>query len=79
MKETPMWVGVTYLLYCICLLGIVLGGTMYAVFALGFSGWWLAGAVLVCTGGYSPARWHGVCTGIEPVEPVEDTDDDEVN
>lgn len=67
---TPMWVGVTYLVYCIALLLIVMGGTMYAVFALGASGFWLLAAVAICLCGYTPARWNQVFTGVE-------TDDEE--
>lgn len=66
MKETSAWVGVTYLFYCIALLVIVMGGTMYAVFALDRSPWWFLAAFGICLCGYTPARWHGLCTGIEP-------------
>lgn len=51
---------VTYLIYAVSVLVIVLGGTGYAVFVLGHSGWWLLPAFFVCTCGYTPERWiHG--------------------
>lgn len=76
MKETPMWVGITYLFYCVALLAIVMGGTMYAVFALGASAFWLLAAVGICLCGYTPARWHGLWTGVETDDEKETKDDD---
>jgi hypothetical protein len=68
MKEAPAWVGVTYLLYCAILIVVVIGGTGYAVFVLGHSGWWVLAAVAVCGLGWRPAKWHGLFDGSEPPE-----------
>lgn len=50
----------TYLIYIICWEGLVFIGTGYAVFILGFSGWWFALAVFLGFCAYSPRKWiHG--------------------
>lgn len=51
---------VTYLIYIILFEGLVLGGTGYAVFVLGHSGWWFLLAVILSGAAYSPKKWiHG--------------------
>jgi hypothetical protein len=51
---------VTYLIYIVLYEGLVLGGTGYAVFVLGASGWWFVLAVMLSAAAYSPAKWiHG--------------------
>jgi hypothetical protein len=64
-EKTPMWVGVTYLIYVFFVLGLLIGGTGYAVFALGHSGWWFLAAIGIGQGTYSPWRWHSIWTGVE--------------
>lgn len=50
----------TYLIYILLYEGLVLGGTGYAVFALGHSGWWFLLAALFSAGAYRPETWiHG--------------------
>lgn len=66
-EKAPAWVGVTYLLYIVAVLIVCLGGTGYAVFVLGHSGCWLLAGFLLCGCGYSPAKWHSLWTGVEPV------------
>jgi hypothetical protein len=51
---------VTYLVYILVFEGLVLGGTGYAVFVLGHSGWWWVLAVFVGASAYTPEKWiHG--------------------
>jgi hypothetical protein len=57
------WIAITYLLYAVTLMLITLGGSGYAVFVLGYSGWWILAGVLICGCAYSPAKWHGLWTG----------------
>jgi hypothetical protein len=50
----------TYLIYILLYEGLVIGGTGYAVFALGASGWWFLLAALLSSAAYKPADWiHG--------------------
>lgn len=49
----------TYLIYIILWEGLVLGGTGYAVFVLGHSGWWFVLAVIMSAGAYPPRKWIG--------------------
>lgn len=50
----------TYLIYIIAFEGLVLGGTGYAVFVLGESGWWFLLALIVSGAAYKPQTWiHG--------------------
>lgn len=50
----------TYLIYIVFWESLVFGGTGYAVFVLGASGWWFALAVLLGCMAYSPLKWiHG--------------------
>ena len=50
----------TYLIYIVLWEGLVYGGIGYAVFALGFSGWWMLAAVCIGSMAYSPMKWiHG--------------------
>ncbi len=65
MEKTPAWVGITYLIYSIVNVIVVIGGCGYAVFVLGHSGWWFLGAIVLCGCGYSPWRWHCIFTGKE--------------
>jgi hypothetical protein len=51
----------TYLIYILVFETLVLGGTGYAVFVLGHSGWWWLLAILIGGMAYSPRKWiHGV-------------------
>jgi hypothetical protein len=48
---------ITYLIYIIVFESLVLGGTGYAVFVLGFSGWWFVPAIVVSSSAYPPSKW----------------------
>lgn len=50
---------ITYLLYIILFESLVLGGTGYAVFMLGFSGYWFILAILISASAYKPSAWFG--------------------
>jgi hypothetical protein len=50
---------ITYLLYILLFEGLVLGGTGYAVFVLGFSGWWFILATVISASAYKPSVWFG--------------------
>jgi hypothetical protein len=47
----------TYLIYIVLYEGLILGGTGYAVFTLGHSGWWFLLAVFFSAGAISPGKW----------------------
>jgi hypothetical protein len=50
----------TYLIYVMFWEGMIFGGTGYAVFVLGHSGWWFALAVFLGAQAYGPLKWiHG--------------------
>lgn len=50
----------TYLIYIVLYEALILGGTGYAVFALGHSGWWFLLAAIFSYSAYSPSKWiHG--------------------
>jgi hypothetical protein len=50
----------TYLIYIVFWASLLFGGTGYAVFVLGHSGWWFALATILATCSYSPSKWiHG--------------------
>lgn len=51
---------VCYLIYTLVYETLVLGGTGYAVFVLGHSGWWFLLAALFSCGQYSPAKFYGI-------------------
>lgn len=71
--NTPAWVGWTYLIYCMMVLIVIVGGTMYAVFVLGHNPLWLLGAVVIAGFSFSPWRWHSIWTGVEvPMHKVFD-------
>lgn len=74
-NNIPAWVGVTYLIYCMTMIIVLMGGAGYAVFVLGHSGWWIAAAALLCGLGYRPGRWAEIITGdtgFHRVDMVED-------
>lgn len=50
----------SYLIYILVFETLVLGGTGYAVFCLGHSGWWFLLATLISGHSYSPAKWYGL-------------------
>ena len=51
----------TYLIYILVFETLVFGGTGYAVFVLGHSGWWFLLAVIVGGAAYKPQTWiHGL-------------------
>lgn len=51
---------ITYLIYIIFWVSLIIGGTGYAVFVLGHSGWWFVLAVILGSASYSPITWiHG--------------------
>jgi hypothetical protein len=47
----------TYLIYIVLWEGMVIGGTGYAVFVLGHSGWWFLLSVALSINIYSPGAW----------------------
>lgn len=50
----------TYLIYIVLYEGLIWGGTGYAVFWRGFSGWWFLLAVVASASAYKPSKWiHG--------------------
>lgn len=50
----------TYLIYILLYEAMVIGGTGYAVFVLGASGWWWLLAVLFSSSATGPLKWiHG--------------------
>ena len=50
----------TYLLYIVFYEALVLGGTGWAVFEKGASGWWFLLAIPLSGSAYSPGKWiHG--------------------
>ncbi|TPN03822.1 hypothetical protein FJ973_29715 [Mesorhizobium sp. B2-1-3] len=63
--KAPAWVGITYLIYSFMVWGLCIGGTGYAVFVLGYSGWWFVLGFFLASCGYSPWRWHSIWTGVE--------------
>jgi hypothetical protein len=48
---------VTYLIYIVLFEALVLGGTGYAVFVLGHSGWWFVLAAVLSGSAYKPSTW----------------------
>lgn len=48
---------ITYLIYILLYLTLVLGGIGYAVFVLGHSYWWLLLAFVLNYTTYSPSSW----------------------
>lgn len=51
----------TYLVYIILWEILIIGGSGYAVFVLGASGWWFVLSVPLSCCAYSPMKWiHGV-------------------
>ena len=51
----------TYLIYIVFWETLVIGGCGYAVFVLGFTGWWFVLAVILGSVAYSPLKWiYGV-------------------
>jgi hypothetical protein len=63
MRDVPMWVGVTYLIYCVVWMLLSFGSVAYAVFVMGHSGWWFALSALMLSGTYRPGRWAEIVTG----------------
>ncbi len=52
---------ITYLIYIVLWEGMIFGGTGYAVFGMGFAGWWFVAAVIIGGCAYSPVKWiHGI-------------------
>jgi hypothetical protein len=50
----------TYLIYILCWEGLIFGGTGYAVFVGGHSGWWFVLAIFLGCSAYKPQHWiHG--------------------
>ena len=58
---------ITYLIYIIVFETLIWGGTGYAVFFLGRSGWWFLLALIVSSAAYSPYHW-GI-DGANPSKP----------
>jgi hypothetical protein len=48
---------ITYLIYILLWEGMIFGGTGYAVFGLGYSGWWVLAAAFLGGCAYPPERW----------------------
>lgn len=58
---------IAYLIYIILWEGMIFGGTGYAVFVLGHSGWWMLAATVIGSMAYSPLQWiHGQQKDKEP-------------
>lgn len=53
-----MKIVITYLIYIIFYESLVLGGTAYIVFGLGFNEWWWLLAILFSGAAYSPKTWN---------------------
>ena len=51
---------VSYLAYIVLYEGITIGGTGYAVFVLGHSGWWWLLGTLFSSACYTPERWSAL-------------------
>ena len=51
---------VTYLIYCIFYLCLLLGGPIYLIFFKGGSGWWLVLGILLCGSTYRLEKWNDV-------------------
>jgi len=49
----------TYLIYIIFMMVLLFGGTGYAVFILGFSGWWFLLACFCTEFVITPKQWYG--------------------
>ena len=47
----------TYFLYIIFWETLTIGGSGYAVFGLGRSGWWLVLGIIMSGSGYHPSSW----------------------
>ena len=48
---------ITYLIYIVLWEGLIFGGTGYAVFVLGHSGWWMLAAFALGCCAYPPHKW----------------------
>lgn len=53
----------SYLVYAVLYEGMTIGGTGYAVFVLGHSGWWWLLGTLFSAAIYSPERWSALWDG----------------
>lgn len=50
----------SYMIYIVLWEGMIFGGTGYAVFVLGHSGWWFVPAYFIGCCAYRPLQWiHG--------------------
>lgn len=57
-KETPAWVGITYLVYIISMVAIIWGGVGIGVFVYKASGAWFLLSFLLQSVCYTPDRWR---------------------
>ncbi|MBB4347957.1 hypothetical protein [Aliirhizobium cellulosilyticum] len=64
MKNTPSWIGWSYLAYVAVVMFFTIGCPMYAVFVLERNPWWLL-LILVSSFAYSPWRWFALMDGVE--------------
>lgn len=48
---------ISYLLYILFWETLIIGGTGYAVFVLGYSGWWFLLAYTLSVSAYPPKKW----------------------
>ena len=49
---------ITYLIYIVFWLSLIVGGTGVAVFALGYSGWWWLLSFVLLSTTITPANWN---------------------
>lgn len=53
------------MVYSIIYEAIVLGGTGYAVFVLGYSGWWFLLAIIMSGSQIQPHQWKSIADGVK--------------
>lgn len=61
--KTLLW---TYCIYIVAFETLIFGGIGYAVFWLGYSGWWFAFAAMCSSGCFRPWHWRAILTGEKP-------------
>lgn len=52
----------TYLIYAIFWLSLTIGGAGYAIFWLGYSGWWMLAGLLIACFMIEPKSWFNGVT-----------------
>lgn len=69
------WIYISYTMYCASVLAATVGWAGYGVFVAGHSGWWMLGAVLMCSCEYKPHQWRGLVDGIYRKPTPEDLEE----